>query len=77
MYVCVCNAVSERDIRDAVDGGVRTFEDLRARTGCATCCGCCEPVAIQVMEQCLRTTGDARSPFRPPGFNTLAVGSSR
>lgn len=77
MYVCVCNAVSERDIRDAVDGGVRTFDELQARTGCATGCGCCEAVAIQVMEQCLRTSG---GPDRPPNrfrLQTLAVGSTR
>lgn len=77
MYVCVCNAVSERDIRHAVDGGVRTFDELQARTGCATGCGCCEAVAIQVMEQCLRATSSSARPPKPPRFNTLAIGSSR
>lgn len=77
MYVCVCNAVSERAIREAVEGGARTFDELRAETGCATNCGCCEPVALQVMEQCLRATPAVCSPPRPSGFHTLATDSGR
>lgn len=77
MYVCVCNAVSERAIREAVEGGVRTFDELRMQTGCATSCGCCEAVAIQVMEQCLRGTGPARSPTHSPRYHTLAADSVR
>lgn len=42
MYVCVCKAVSDQDIRRAVAKGACTFEALQARTGCSTCCGCCE-----------------------------------
>ncbi|HEX7326644.1 MAG TPA: (2Fe-2S)-binding protein [Rhodanobacteraceae bacterium] len=45
MYVCVCKAVSDQDIRRAVAQGDRTFEEVQARTGCSTCCGCCEPEA--------------------------------
>lgn len=75
MYVCVCNAVSERAIREAVEDGARTYGDLQARTGCGTCCGCCEPVALQVMEQYLRVTDAARAPAHPARFTTLAVGS--
>lgn len=43
MYVCVCKAVSEQELRRAVAQGAHTFEALQARTGCSTCCGCCEP----------------------------------
>lgn len=75
MYVCVCNAVSERAIRDAVEDGVRTFGELQAETGCGTCCGCCEPVAIQLMEHYLRVEDGPRTPLNPAPFRTLAVGS--
>lgn len=48
MYVCICNAVTDRDIQGAARSGVRGFAELQAHTGCSTCCGCCEPLARQV-----------------------------
>ncbi|HET7561942.1 MAG TPA: (2Fe-2S)-binding protein [Rhodanobacteraceae bacterium] len=42
MYVCICKAVSDQDIRRTVAKGACTFETLQAHTGCSTCCGCCE-----------------------------------
>lgn len=50
MYVCVCQAVSDQDIRHAVAQGARCFEDLQARTGCTTCCGCCEQEARALLQ---------------------------
>jgi bacterioferritin-associated ferredoxin len=50
MYVCICKAVSDHDIRRAVADGARCFEDVQARTGCATCCGCCEDEARQLVQ---------------------------
>ena len=50
MYVCVCQAVSDQDIRRAVAGGACTFEDVQNRTGCTTCCGCCEAEARELVE---------------------------
>lgn len=76
MYVCVCNAVSDRAIEEAVDGGVRTYEALQAETGCGTCCGCCEPVAIQVMEEAMRRQERDRQPAFSP-FPVLAAGTTR
>lgn len=76
MYVCVCNAVTERAIQEAVADGVRTYQSLQARTGCGTCCGCCEPVAIQVMEETMRQGRGTRPPS-PHAYPALAVGSTR
>lgn len=45
MYVCLCHAVTERDIRAALAEGVRTLEELAALTGCGTGCGCCRELA--------------------------------
>lgn len=50
MYICVCKAVSDQDIRRAVAQGVDSFEDLQACTGCTTCCGCCEQEARECFE---------------------------
>ncbi len=54
MYVCVCNAVTEHDIRAAAADGVRRFGELQARTGCSTCCGCCEAQARDVLRDAIQ-----------------------
>ncbi len=49
MYVCVCNAVTDREIRQCVALGAHTFEQVRECLGVSTCCGTCEPVARQIV----------------------------
>lgn len=56
MYVCVCNAVSDSDIRNAVDNGVSTMRQLRQKTGCASTCGCCKELAVEILQQSLADT---------------------
>ncbi|KAB2899305.1 MAG: (2Fe-2S)-binding protein [Xanthomonadales bacterium] len=51
MYVCICNALTDRDIRAAVAEGTSTFADLRDSTGCSGCCGNCEDVARAVFDE--------------------------
>jgi bacterioferritin-associated ferredoxin len=41
MYVCLCNAVTDREIRGAVKLGARSLGDLQDTLGVATCCGRC------------------------------------
>ncbi|MGH8126061.1 MAG: (2Fe-2S)-binding protein [Rhodanobacteraceae bacterium] len=55
MYVCVCKAVSDQDIRRAVAQGAQCFEDLQARTSCTTCCGCCEAEAREQLGSSLES----------------------
>jgi bacterioferritin-associated ferredoxin len=51
MYVCICNAVTERSIREAAVAGVRTLPELSRRTGCADCCGSCADLASEILEE--------------------------
>ena len=53
MYICLCNAVTDHDIRREVADGVRSFGELQARTGCSDCCGCCESEARACLSQAL------------------------
>jgi bacterioferritin-associated ferredoxin len=53
MYVCVCNAVTDSDIRNAVDDGVRTMRQLLEKTGCSSTCGCCKHLAVEVLQDSL------------------------
>ena len=49
MYICVCNAITDREIRGAAELGARTLEDLSATLGVATCCRKCSDCARQVL----------------------------
>lgn len=49
MYVCICNAVTDREIREYAAAGVTTMEELRMRTGCSDCCGQCSEEAEAIL----------------------------
>jgi len=51
MIVCVCNAVSDRQIRRAAQQGARTLRDLRQTLPVATCCGKCASCARRILDQ--------------------------
>jgi bacterioferritin-associated ferredoxin len=51
MYICMCNAVTDHDIRREAAAGVQTFAELQARTGCGDCCGCCQDEARATLDQ--------------------------
>jgi bacterioferritin-associated ferredoxin len=51
MYVCVCNGVTDRDIQRAVAEGCTDLDELAARTGCGSTCGCCREYALEAMQQ--------------------------
>ncbi len=53
MYICICNSVTDTDIREAVDGGVRNLRQLQARTGCGTGCGQCLEFAGRELSEAL------------------------
>lgn len=54
MYVCICNSVTERQIRMAVrDDGAVTFRQLQTQLNVAVCCGRCEPCARRVLAEAL------------------------
>lgn len=61
MYVCICNAVSDRQIQESVAAGAQTLTDLKNQLGVATCCGCCSDLA---------------SSFLTAGNNTLTQASA-
>ncbi len=56
MYVCICNGITDRDIRDAVRGGAHDLESLAAATGCSTVCGSCGALAEELLQETRRET---------------------
>lgn len=61
MYVCVCNAVTDRDIGDAVAGGCCTMKHLHEQLGIGSYCGRCMRCAREVLRDSLQ----AAAPRRP------------
>ena len=51
MYVCLCNGVTERQIREVAQAGCRTVSELTMRTGCGASCGSCLEIAAQLLDQ--------------------------
>ena len=50
MYVCVCNAITDKEVRGAVALGARTLGDLQATLGVATCRRCADCACSIVAE---------------------------
>ena len=51
MYVCLCHAVTDHQIRDSAFAGAG-FEEISANLGVATCCGQCRDHAESVIAEC-------------------------
>ena len=54
MIVCICNNVSDRKIRQAVDAGMHSMVELRNNLDVGTCCGKCHSCAKRVLNDCLQ-----------------------
>ncbi len=52
MYVCVCQAVTDRQVREAVENGVQSMRGLREHLGVASECGKCARCAHSILKEC-------------------------
>ena len=64
MYVCICNAITEKQIRKAAKAGVTDLGGLQAHLGVATGCGTCSDSAMDV----LRDSASEAHRFEPRMF---------
>jgi bacterioferritin-associated ferredoxin len=55
MIVCICRAVSDREIRSLVDNGATSMTEVRAACGVGECCGKCARQAREVIAERLAT----------------------
>lgn len=65
MYVCVCNAVTDRQIKKAVQQGVDSMSELQSQLKVGTCCGRCKDCAREVLNVALCE--------RTPALNDLVL----
>jgi len=58
MIVCVCNRITEKEVREAAHKGAGTPEAAYEKLGCEVQCGCCLDYAQEIIDEEL--------PKRPP-----------
>ena len=51
MIVCVCNAITEAEVREAACAGATSPDDAYARLGCEPHCRCCLVFAQELIDQ--------------------------
>ncbi len=51
MYVCVCSAITDRQIHEAVDHGAQSLCDVQSRLPVGMCCGRCQETAKATIDE--------------------------
>ena len=54
MYICICKAVTDGQIRSAVEDGVTSLSGLRESLGCTGQCGKCGKHVKQIRDAALQ-----------------------
>jgi bacterioferritin-associated ferredoxin len=58
VYICICNAVTERQIRECAQIGC-SLGDLRERLGVCTSCGKCKHATKQILREERSANGES------------------
>ncbi len=51
MYVCICKAITDKQIRKAAAAGVDNLYELRESLGVAETCGSCADQAQEILDE--------------------------
>ncbi len=51
MYVCICNAITDKQIRRAAQAGASDLWDLQRELGLASGCGSCKEQAMDILRE--------------------------
>jgi bacterioferritin-associated ferredoxin len=66
MIICLCHRISDRDIRRAVQEGVRDFDLLQEETGVARNCESCRECALEIFDQACAHSPACHEPVVKP-----------
>ncbi len=86
MYLCICKAVSDQQIRQAIREGARTVGEISTRFGAGTECGKCLESIHEYVDACLAAPVVSDPALAlpaithptppPPATNTLPVSAA-
>ena len=51
MYVCICNAITDKQIRDAAKAGATDLWALQHELGVGSQCGSCKETAAEILSE--------------------------
>ncbi len=71
MYVCICNAITDQEIRSAAEDGATNLWDLQSTLGVAAGCGSCKRHAMDVLRE--HQQGENFEPAAPRMFSPSAA----
>jgi bacterioferritin-associated ferredoxin len=68
MYVCCCNAVTDREVAEAIDEGATTRIDVTRSCGAGGDCGACHRVIEEMLEArgCVHRSSKSGAPSEVP-----------
>ncbi|GMR16254.1 MAG: hypothetical protein BMS9Abin31_0573 [Gammaproteobacteria bacterium] len=66
MFVCICNQVTDKQIRQGVEDGIRSIESLSAELNVGTCCGKCKSCAKKILHEAIQENASTQA--FPGGF---------
>ncbi|BDM65792.1 (2Fe-2S)-binding protein [Shewanella sp. NFH-SH190041] len=58
MFVCVCHAITDSQIRQAVAAGAHSLAEVKQQLGVASQCGKCAKLAGQIIKQQANTSAN-------------------
>ncbi len=53
MYVCLCQAVTDREVRQVIEHGARSVSKIGRMSGAGTECGQCRPTLERMLAEAL------------------------
>lgn len=51
MYICICNRITDRQVKAAVRAGAKGWKDVHAHHGCKPNCGKCQCEIIEAIAE--------------------------
>ncbi len=64
MYVCICNAITDTQIRQAAQSGVEDLWSLQKKLGVAAGCGSCKQMASEILNEVRHAHRNTAQPVR-------------
>jgi bacterioferritin-associated ferredoxin len=65
MYVCICNAITDKQIRRAAKNGAANLYELREHLGVASNCGSCADQAKSILQEARQSSFAKPSMYYP------------
>jgi len=66
MYVCLCNALTDRDVRAAARAGAARPSQVYGQCGVSPCCGKCAPMMRDMLREERGGAPGFPAPHPPP-----------